>query len=90
MAPLLTDEESALDPYTILGVVVGATEKEITKAYRKASLKFHPDKNSSAEARMSSHNQASKRREELTYSRKIQRNPIISRNLIRPSQEIIY
>lgn len=33
------------DPYTILGVEHGATASEIKKAYRRLSLKFHPDKN---------------------------------------------
>ncbi|CCE63985.1 hypothetical protein TPHA_0G01480 [Tetrapisispora phaffii CBS 4417] len=32
------------DPYEILGVTVSSTEKEIKKAYRNLSLKFHPDK----------------------------------------------
>lgn len=32
------------DPFEILGVERGATEREIKKAYRKLSLQFHPDK----------------------------------------------
>jgi len=51
--PLLTEEESALDPYRILSLEVGATDQEIKKAYRKASLKWHPDKTSAPEARTS-------------------------------------
>lgn len=51
---ILTEEESALDPYLILAVKSGATEKEIKKAYRQLSLKYHPDKNKSADAGMSS------------------------------------
>jgi hypothetical protein len=35
------------DPYEILNLERGATEKEIKKAYRQMSLKFHPDKVSS-------------------------------------------
>ena len=44
MAPLLSEEESAVDPYLTLGVESGSTENEIKKAYRKLSLKYHPDK----------------------------------------------
>ena len=33
------------DPYKLLGIQPGASEKEIQKAYRKASLKVHPDRN---------------------------------------------
>jgi preprotein translocase subunit Sec63 len=48
MAPLLSEEEIALgDPYEILGVPVDATEKQIQSAYRKLSIKSHPDRVSS-------------------------------------------
>lgn len=50
MAPLLTEEESALDPYTILSVSLTSTEKDIRKAYRQASLKYHPDRTSHPDA----------------------------------------
>jgi hypothetical protein len=32
------------DPFDILGIKPGATDKEIKRAYRQLSLKFHPDK----------------------------------------------
>ena len=31
------------DPYSVLGVTRGATDKEIKKAYRNLSRKYHPD-----------------------------------------------
>ena len=34
-----------MDPYKILGVKPENTPKEIESAYRKASLKCHPDRN---------------------------------------------
>jgi curved DNA-binding protein CbpA len=36
--------------YSVLGLAKDATEKAITKAYRKKSLEYHPDKNPSEEA----------------------------------------
>jgi translocation protein SEC63 len=42
-----TAEFKVFDPYEILKLHRGATEKEIKKAYRQMSLKFHPDKVSS-------------------------------------------
>jgi hypothetical protein len=45
MPPLLTEEESALDPYALLNLDTSADEKAVRKAYRQLSLKYHPDRN---------------------------------------------
>lgn len=44
MPPLLSEEEAALDPYALLGVETGSVEKDVRRAYKMKSLKYHPDK----------------------------------------------
>ena len=39
------------DYYAVLGVLPDATQKEITTAYRKLAMQFHPDVNPSEEAK---------------------------------------
>lgn len=39
-----TEDEANLDPYAALGLTPAATDKEIKSAYRKVSLKCHPDR----------------------------------------------
>ena len=58
------------DYYSILGVNKNANQDEIKKAYRKLSMKFHPDKNNGDDTKFKEINEAystigddSKRRE---------------------------
>ena len=39
------DKIKGFDPYEILEIDATATEQEIRKAYRRISLRLHPDKN---------------------------------------------
>lgn len=55
------DEKVNKDPYGVLGVSPGASDEEITKAYRRLAKKYHPDLNpgdSTAAQKMSEINAA--------------------------------
>lgn len=38
-------DDNMINPYSVLGVAVSATDEEIKKAYRALSRKYHPDAN---------------------------------------------
>ena len=39
-----------MDPHHVLGVPPGASEAEIKAAYRRAALRWHPDRNAASDA----------------------------------------
>jgi preprotein translocase subunit Sec63 len=41
---------AAPDPYKVLGVSRGASDRDIRAAYRRKSLELHPDKNAAPDA----------------------------------------
>lgn len=49
MAAELTKEEEKADWYGVLGLEIMADENAISKAFKKLSLKWHPDKNAGSQ-----------------------------------------
>lgn len=45
-----TKDTAPFDPYNILELEKGASDKDVKRAYRQLSLRFHPDKNPDPEA----------------------------------------
>lgn len=45
-------QDSNVDPYAVLGLTKNASPKDVKNAYRKLSLKYHPDKNKKKEAKL--------------------------------------
>eukprot|EP01004_Peranema_trichophorum_P003583 NODE_2564_length_1549_cov_50.903226_g2210_i0.p1 GENE.NODE_2564_length_1549_cov_50.903226_g2210_i0~~NODE_2564_length_1549_cov_50.903226_g2210_i0.p1 ORF type:complete len:416 (-),score=35.35 NODE_2564_length_1549_cov_50.903226_g2210_i0:244-1491(-) len=45
-------QKLSFDPHEILGVAPGDSDAKIRKQYRRLSMQYHPDKNSSAEAKI--------------------------------------
>lgn len=51
MAAQVSAKDTApFDPYNILELEKGASDKDVKRAYRQLSLRFHPDKNPDPEA----------------------------------------
>jgi DnaJ family protein C protein 17 len=42
---------NSFDYYEFLGLTIDATDREITRAYRKKAIIYHPDKNKSESAK---------------------------------------
>lgn len=41
----MSSEDQEIDYYELLGVTYNDTRETIDKAYRRAAIRFHPDKN---------------------------------------------
>jgi curved DNA-binding protein CbpA len=63
------------NPYAVLGVSVNATEADIKSAYRKAALRYHPDKQTNEQDRQS----ATERFAKLSNAYEILSNPELKR-----------
>ncbi|CAG8635159.1 11759_t:CDS:2, partial [Acaulospora colombiana] len=63
----MNSEEQEIDYYELLGISYNDPKEVIDKAYRRAAIKFHPDKNrSNAEAATKKFHQISKAYETLS------------------------
>lgn len=69
------------DYYEVLGVDKGASEAEIKKAYRKAAIKFHPDKNPDDTAAEEKFKEAAEAYEILSNKEKRQRYDQFGHNM---------
>jgi molecular chaperone DnaJ len=68
------------DPYKVLGIKRGASEEEVSKAYRAMALKYHPDRNPGDEEAVKKFKAATTAFDEIMHPEKQKPEPTVSPN----------